>query len=292
MGEPKRTVDQKPDYQGFPKAGELIEITGTGALSLHDRRVFNVLLQAAGPRLCDDVKHRIPIREVRGNHKGKERVKDSVLQLMRTIVTVPVAGRNGKPATKFVQLLAETTISDDDEDPTGEVVFQFPEGLRQILSQSMHWGRLRGQVIFAFTSKYSLNLYELLSMRVNLAHKDSQIFGMDELRALLGVPDDKLTRNPDFLRKVIQPAVIEVNGVSDFGVEVEPIRRGGTMRGIITGFQVIWWRKSIPELHKAHAELARPKVGRLARLTDTAETVEPTPLQSDLVNYLADKSRA
>lgn len=284
MAEPKRTVDQRPDYQGFPKAGELIEITGTGSLSLHDRRVFNVLLEAAGSRLCDDVQHCIPIRDVRGSHKGKERVKDSVLKLMQTIVSVPVTGRNGKPATMYTQLLAGTTISDDDEDPTGEVLFAFPENLRTILSKSTHWGRLRGQIIFAFSSKYSLNLYELLCLRVNLAHKDSQVFAMGELRALLGVPEDKLTRNPDLLRYCIQPAVAEINGLSDFGVEVEPIRKGGTMRGIVTGFRVSWWRKSLPELHKAHAELARSKVGRLARLNGTAETVQA--VQTDLADYL------
>ena len=65
----------------------------------------------------------VPIAELRGSHKGGERVKDSVLALMRTIVEVPVTGRNGLPATKLVPLLSDTTVSDDDENPTGEVVY-------------------------------------------------------------------------------------------------------------------------------------------------------------------------
>lgn len=270
MKKPSRTIEQRPDSSGFAKAGELIEITGIGHLTLQDRRVLNLLYETAGVKICEDVEHRISICELRGNHKGAERVKDSVLRLMKTVVHVPVTGRNGKPATKLVQLLADTTVSDDDDDPTGEVVFSFSKGLRSIVRNSTHWGRVRGAVMFAFTSKYSLALYELAAMRVNL-RKETEIFSMAEFRGLLGIPDDRLTRNPDLLRYCIQPAVLEVNGLADFGVEVEPIRKGGTMRGIITGFRVTWWRKSLPELHQAHAELSRSKVGRLARLSGTAE---------------------
>lgn len=284
---PKRTIDQKPDYQGFPKAGELIHVTGAAHLSLQDRRVFNLLIAEAGDKACDDVQHHVPISTLRGSHKGAERVKDSIERLMTTLVHVPVTGRNDKPATLRVQLLSDTTTSDDDADPTGEVAFSFSPGLRSIIKNSLYWGRIRPQVMFAFTSKYSLALYELTASRVNLKHKDSQIFGMVEMRALLGVPEDKLKLNSDFLRYCIQPAVIEVNGLSDFDVELEPIRRGGTMRGIITGFRMTWARKSLPEMHKAHAELASPKVGRLARLTGTAETPVSEPVQTDLTDYLA-----
>jgi len=38
---------------------------------------------------------------------------------------------------------------------------------------------------------------------------------------LLGVPPGKLTRGPDFERRVVQPAVIEVNGLGDMGVSIE-----------------------------------------------------------------------
>jgi hypothetical protein len=271
MKKPSRTIEQRPDSSGFAKAGELIEITGIGHLTLQDRRILNLLYEAAGVRICEDVEHHVPIRSLRGTHESGDRVKDSVLRLMKTVVQVPVTGRNGKTATKLVQLLTDTTISDDDDDPTGEVVFSFSKGMRSIVRNSTHWGRVRGAVMFAFTSKYSLALYELAAMRVNL-RKETEVFGLAEFRALLGVSDDKLRLNSDLLRHCIQPAILEVNGLADFGVEVEPIRRGGTMRGIITGFRVSWWRKTLPELHQAHAELSRSKVGRLARLSGTVET--------------------
>ena len=39
-----RTVNQKKNADGFPKAGELIEIRPESELSLHDRRVLNMLI--------------------------------------------------------------------------------------------------------------------------------------------------------------------------------------------------------------------------------------------------------
>lgn len=269
-----KTIEQKHDGDTIAKAGELIEIRGTGELTLHDRRVLNLLYEHAGDRICDDVEHVISIRTLRGAHKGGERVKDSVIRLMRTVVEVPTKGRNGKPATKLLPILSETTISDDDDDPTGEVVYSFSAGMRTIISQSHYWGRVRGQVMFAFSSKYALALYELIALRVNLSHKWQEEFSLADFRALLGVPDGKLERGPDLLRKAVQPAELEVNGLADFGVKIEPIRRGGAQRGTLSGFLVSWWRKDVPELKEAFAELRRPKVGRLARLKGEVEQIK------------------
>lgn len=289
----KLTIEQRSTpHEGFAKAGELIEIRGTGSLTLHDRRVYNLLLERAGPRLVEDVKHTVPLYELRGSHKGAERVKDSIIRLMQTVVEVPTTGRNGKPATKRAQLLSDTTTSDDDDDPTGEVVYSFTSNMREIIASSTHWGRIRGQVMFAFTSKYSLALYELISMRINLQYKDGQVFDLSELRELLGVPQNILHRTPDLLRRVIQPAELEVSKLAEFGVTIEPIRQGGTMRGAVTGFRVLWWKKDVGELRDTFAELKRPRVGRLPRLRGTAETVEPAPIQFDIESFIASKRSA
>lgn len=265
------TIEQKPNAEDFAKARELIEIRGTGELSLLDRRVMNILYANAGARLCDEVAHTISYAELRGAHKGSERVRDSILRLMKTVVQVPVRGRNGRPATKLLQVLSDTTTSDDEDDPTGQITYSFSRGMREIIKDSTLWGRVRTAVVFAFTSKYSLTLYELITARINLKHVWQEEFTLDDLRALLGVPPDKLQRTPDLLRKVIQPAEAEVNGLADFGVKIDPIRQGGTMRGLVTGFRVSWWRKDTPALEATYRELKRSKVGRLQRLAGTVE---------------------
>jgi hypothetical protein len=261
-----RTIDQKPNGDDFAKARELIEIRGTSSLSLQDRRVMNVLYANAGPELCDDKEHVISLAELRGAHKGGERVKDSVRRLMQTVVEVPTKDRKGRSATKLVPILSDSTVSDDDENPAGMVIYSFSRGMREIIRDSTLWGRVRNSVVFAFTSKYSLALYELISARINLKHMWQEEFSVEDLRALLGVPDGKLERIPNLLQKVINPAVLEVNGLADFGVKIDVIREGGKVRGLVTGFRVSWWRKSEHELKSAYSELKRSKIGRIARL--------------------------
>jgi Initiator Replication protein len=261
-----RTIEQKSNGGDFAKARELIEIRGTGELSLQDRRIVNALYANAGQRLCDDVDHVISLAELRGAHKGGERVKQSIRRLMSTVVEVPTKDRKGRPATKMVQILSDSTVSDEDDNPTGVVQYSFSRGMRAIIKDSTLWGRVRSSVIFAFTSKYSLALYELISARVNLKHMWQEEFTVEDIRALLGVPDGKLERIPNLLQKVINPAVLEVNGLADFGVRIEPIREGGKVRGLVTGFRVGWWRKGEDELKSAFSELNQSKVGRISRL--------------------------
>ena len=255
------------------KAGELIEIRQAAALTLHDKRVLNILIENAGPGIIEDEDHRIAMMRLRGpRHKGGERVRDSVIRLMGTVVEVPTRDRHGNPATKRMTLLSDTTTTDDEGNPTGEVAYSFSKGMREVIRNSKHWGRIKAYVMFAFTSKYSLSLYELLCLRGNL-RKNEQLFGLDDFRQLLGVEAGKLGRAPDLLRRVIQPAVDEVNGLSDFTVDIEPVREGGQLRGKLTGFRVRWEKKSPDEWRAVLDELLRSKVGRKARLKGTVETL-------------------
>ena len=165
--------------------------------------------------------------------------------------------------------------------------FECVKAIADIIKDSTLWGRVRTAVVFAFTSKYSLTLYELITARINLKHIWQEEFELEDLRALLGVPPDKLQRTPDLLRKVIQPAEAEVNGLADFGVKIEPIRKGGTMRGLVTGFRVSWWRKDSPALQEAYQELKRSKVGRLQRLTGQVQTVTALGISAEIREALA-----
>jgi hypothetical protein len=83
------------------------------------------------------------------------------------------------------------------------------------------------------------------------------------------------------LQRVVQPAVLEVNGLADFGVKIEPVRKGGQHRGLVVAFRVSWWRKELPDLQAAYRELNRVRVGRMARLRGQVETVQAPGGASD-----------
>jgi hypothetical protein len=80
---------------------------------------------------------------------------------------------------------------------------------------------------------------------------------------------------PDLLRNCINVAVEEINFFANFKVKITAIRKGGALRGKVTGFRVSWCAKSAEELKEAYNEIKRPKVGRKARLKGKVETVLP-----------------
>ncbi|WP_415389917.1 replication initiation protein [Roseomonas sp. BN140053] len=265
-------VAQKTNVEGFVKPGELVDMRAGADLSLQDRRVFNLLIENAWSEIGEAKTHTIAIAKLRGpHHKGGERVADSVSTLMTTLVEIP-ATLNGEPAIYKTQLLGPTTQVIDEASPKAMLVYSFPEGLRDIIKDSRYWGRIKAWVMFSFTSKYALALYEAVCLRANL-RVDEQVFTVEDFRALLGVEKGQYPGFPQLKQKVLTPAVAEVNALSDFNVEIHPLREGGLMRGKLTGFRLWWERKPAEEWQAVLNELDRPKLGRMARARGTVETI-------------------
>ena len=267
-----RAIEQKKNLDGFVKPGELVDMRAGADLSLHDRRIFNLLIENAWSEISENKTHRIAISRLRGpTHKGAERVADSVKALMTSLVEVPTT-LEGQPAIFATQLLGPTTRTIDEDSPHAVLLYTFPDALRSIIQDSRYWGRIKSHVMFAFTSKYALALYEAVCLRGNLRVCE-QIFSVDDFRALLGVEPGKLEEARSLKQWVVGPAALEVNALSDFKVEIETIRDGGLQRGKLKGFRLRWEKKSQDEWRAVLDELLRSKVGRKARIKGTVETV-------------------
>lgn len=268
-----KTIDQRRNAKGFPKAAELIEMRPTKELSLQGGRIFNALIENAVGQLGEDVEHEIAVIKLRGmTHKGSERVHDSIKALMTTLIEIPTTDKNGLPAILTTQLLSDNTITIDESDPRAILKYRLTPTLRQIIKDSKKWGRLKGYVVYAFSSKYALALYEAVCVRINLK-MDHQFFTVDQFRELLDVPNGKYSEPFNLKKWVIEPAVLEVNGLSDFMAEIEPVREGGFVRGKLKGFNLYWREKGKDEWIKALDELGRPRVGRRQRLEGSVELI-------------------
>lgn len=257
-----RTIDQRPAPGSMIKPGELIDVLDM-ALTLSDRRTYNLLIANAWDKISDDAMHCIAKADLRGNHEGGERLADSIDRLMRTIVRVRVV-QDGKPAVMKVTLLSRTTEHDD---AAGLLYYRFDAELRRIILDSRVFGRLRKEVMFAFTSKYALALYEIGEKRRNMQFRWSEVFALGELRELLGVKADDLTTFGNFNAWCLKPAAKEVNSFADFSVAFRPVKAGRKVIAV----QLAWWRKSEDELRAAFAEVRRHRAGRRARLSGTVE---------------------
>lgn len=272
-----RTVLQRTNVIGFPKAGELIEITGAHELEASDRAILNLLYQHAhdSGRMGDrDAEWEIPMTALRASrHKGSERIRDSLDRLMGVVVTVPLPDRKtGEPRILKTHLFDFFDLSADEATERATVRFGLPKKLQPVIAESTRWGRIKAEVVCAMTSKYAIALYEMIQLRANM-DRCVEAFSLERIRDLLGVPPGAYERGNDFARFVIQPAMLEVNGLSDAGVGIVLGRR--SRFGPIQSITVTWWKKEGDEFRAALRERNQSKVGRMARLKGAVETTTP-----------------
>jgi hypothetical protein len=286
------TLLQRTNHDGFPKAGELIEITGAHELEASDRAILNLLYQHAhdsgrltlpptrsnAPRAEDRPKWEIPMATLQASrHKGAERIRDSLDRLMRVVVTVPLPDRKtGEPRILKTHLFDFFDLSADEASERATVRFGLPEQLLPILAESNRWGRIKAEVVCAMTSKYAIALYEMVQLRVNM-DRCIETFPIDRFRDLLGVPPGAYERGANFTARVTDPAVLEVNGLSDMGIDLTLVRR--SKFAPIEAVTLTWWKKEGDEFRAAMRERNHSKVGRMARLKGAVEAVEPQAMR-------------
>src|SRR3954453_13264020 len=208
-----RTIDVEPDEHMLIKPGELIDIVELSPLTLQDRSIYNLLILNAWDSITEPKEHNIRKRDLRGTHNTNERVGDSLLRLMGAIAQLRIerdAGEGDGPETftRRVQLLAGTEESARGD---GLVFYTFPAAVRGIIRQSSQYARLQKQVMFAFSSKYALALYEMVQKRGNLKFKTSEEFPVETFRGMLGVEPGKLTKFKSLKQLAIYPPILEVN---------------------------------------------------------------------------------
>jgi hypothetical protein len=261
------------------KPGELVDVVELTPLKLVDRRTYNLLIAHAWDRIAEDVEHTIPKAVLRGTHESNDRLSDTIQRLMAAQAEVRII-RDGKRYLQSIHLLG-TVARPEDEAEDGNVYYRFPAELRDIIQQSNIFARLHTDVMFCFTSKYALALYEMIQKRGNLKHKNTEEFGLDEMRGFLGVRRGRLLEYADLRRKALIPAVQEVNAFSPFMVQLDAIRHGKK----VTKLRLIWFRKDEQGLKAAWTELQRHKAGRKARIIGLAEVIagpQPVELDDDL----------
>ena len=268
------TVAQRTNLDGFPKPGELIEITGAHGLEAADRAILNRLYQLAheaGNITEPEAEWEIPFSRLRpSTHESNDRLRASLTRLLGVQVAVPYIDNKGEPRTLMTHLFEFFDLSDMETSPSATVRFGLPRKLRPIIARSNRWGRIKAEVVCAMSSRYAMALYELIQLRAHM-ERSIEVFPIAKFRDVLGVPPDAYQRGNNLVQKVIQPAVLEVNGLSDMGVHVEVRRRSS--RAPIDSVVVAWHRKEGDEFRAALRERERSKLGRSSRLRGTAEAV-------------------
>jgi hypothetical protein len=255
-----RTLELKPGHGEMLKPAELIDIDGATGLTLSARRLYNALIaHAFGPELGrEGSEFTIELAELRGTHAANDRIEDSIVALMKTIVTV----RLSEGSTRRVALLGGNDMGDPGR-RRGTLTYSFDKRLVPLLRESTVFGKLELAVMRAFSTKYALALYEALARRVRLSNVFMEVIPLADFRELLGVPEGKLSTYSNLKLRAIGPAIEEINALASFGCRVDPVKEARK----VVAVRVSWWWKDVSGLKAAFAEVQRPRLGRKARIS-------------------------
>jgi hypothetical protein len=256
---------QRDQHGTMIKPGELVDIVEISPLNLAEVRMYNQLIANAWSRITEPIVHRIRKTDLKGTHESNDRLAESTRILMGAIAEVAIV-RDGEPARLRVQLLGANV---EQERAEGFFYYKFPPELVEVFKQSEVFARLKTRIMYAFTSKYALRLYEMVQKRVNLEYKQHEDFTIESFRELLGVPNKKLPRFADFNKHALKPALEEVNFLGDYLVQIQPLKAGRR----VVQLRLVWMEKDPESRRRAWEELERSRVGRRARMRGEVEDV-------------------
>jgi len=195
------TAEQKTNYAGFPKPGELIEMTGTHALEASDRAILNLLYEHAhdsGRLLEPEAEWEMPLSTLRqavSKHENNSRLRESLKRLKTIPVTIGYVNEEGEPRLVITGLFDFLDVPAKELASRGPLRYGLPRKLVPVLARSGRWGRIKAEIVCSMTSKYAIALYELIQLRASM-HKCVETFPIDRFRELLGVPDDAYASSP------------------------------------------------------------------------------------------------
>ena len=263
-------------------AGEIAELhfPKGGGLSLLASKLFVQILDIAGANICDAKEHRTALEDLNWSHRDLGEIEAAVLELHRTVIQLTVKTKRGG-VRKSGPILAD--VERDLEAATGELVFEFSKTFRHVVKNSKHWAAISRRAVFAMECKYSIWLYQLAALHAGRRQPFND-WPLADLRERLGATAPSMRRWPDFKRRVLEPAIDEINHLTGITVTWEPIKRGRQ----VVAVRIAADRKSAADLKIADAELDQPRAGRKTRRAGLVDLLayEQTEIRRALVEEL------
>lgn len=191
----------------------------SGKLSLLKRKIANVLLLNAYHELTDVDEHRIGIQELADiagfNSKDFELLKDAFRDLAKTTVEWNILSDDGTEDWTVSTLLCRATIRRGQ----GVCLYAYDRELSKKLYHPDMYARINLTIQRKFKSGYALVLYENCA-RFRGVNTTGWI-SVADWRRLFGIESGEYREFKDFAKRVLKPAIAEVNRESDLSVEAD-----------------------------------------------------------------------
>ncbi|MRR07683.1 MAG: RepB family plasmid replication initiator protein, partial [Deltaproteobacteria bacterium] len=155
--------------------------------------------------------------------KDSKHIQESLKELMSIVVDYNILGKDKQEEWGAFTLLSEVKVT------SGEVYYAFPPSIKNALLNPRMYARINIAITRGLSSKYSLALYEVARDYVNVSipHMTIKTF-----RNLMGLDEGQYENFPDLRRRVIEPAIDEINLKTDLGIELEYIKDGRKVIGL------------------------------------------------------------
>jgi len=199
------------------KCVEAVHITNS--INLVQRKLINALLLNAYYELPNQSisTHRIPVTQLVNligyDSKNIPYLRDLLKALTSTVIEWDIMNEAGKREWGVSALLASADIID------GVCTYAYSPHLRAKLFNPQFYVLLDIDIVRRFQSGYALALYENCARYRRLGQTPS--FPIDVVRSLLGARDPYYNDFRKLNERVIQPALREVNAVTDLTLTIE-----------------------------------------------------------------------
>ena len=230
--------DQEKQYI-VKKHSSLIQ--SNNITTLQQRKAFNVMIFFARQELKQDPNLRIftldlnILRKLAGiKDTNLKNVKEALRSMQDLKIEYNVLGKDKEEIRESIVILPKVKIKTDKN--TSLLSFEFPTDILEQIKNPKMYANLDLLIVRDLNSKYSLALYEILKDYINIGQLRINI---KDLKTALGVDQNKgYIIYTSFNRRVLKPAIDEINEKTDLQVKYKAIKSGTGYKEIVFTMEI------------------------------------------------------
>jgi Initiator Replication protein len=190
-------------------------------MTLLQRRAWNILLAHAYDELPTEEWHHIGVHDLMQvlefHSKNEDYLKDALEALVGCKVKWNVLDKDGTTIWGVAALLAEAEIK------AGVCTYAYGPKFRSLLYNPKMYARVCLSLQNRFDSKHALALWELCIdyLGAERDYGETPFISLEHFRELMGITEGMYPTFKRLSEKVINPAIAEINRLSDFRVTVD-----------------------------------------------------------------------
>jgi hypothetical protein len=229
-GDPWQPSDENPATLPLPNDVIITEIEG--AYTERDRKLWAFLVAVVWDDLLTVRIHEIRVSKINAifSKKGGDTSTSWIWNSAERLASTRVRWETGLDGDRLkgIANLLGGAVTHKNARATGFLRFEIPALLCEVIRAPCRFSRLRLHFMIGLSGKYAVTLYMLLE---SVANKQTPVLDvqLDQLRQWLKVPEGKLIEWYDIKRRILEPALKQINDspeAAGFAVVMEEIKEG------------------------------------------------------------------